>query len=160
MHRLHNRVFPYRDITCCTGRLVRVCASESPSVIFRVVLYHVDACTLYMYIYICIRCAAFHCVACRFSDVACRMSHVGMNAFCLSYLRTVLLKYCRTGGLSDYDVLSTVYLTLYLKHVSELALRPLRCARQPMTGRRDTRFLAGMLDFSVCIYYLASAFTI
>ena len=31
------------------------------------------------------------------------------------------------------------------------------CARQPMTGRHDARLLAGMLDFSVSKYYLASA---
>ena len=43
------------------------------------------------------------------------------------------------------------------KHVSAIFLRHLRCARQPMTGRRDARLLAGMLDFSVSKYYLASA---
>ena len=43
------------------------------------------------------------------------------------------------------------------KHVSALVLRQLGCARQPMTGRRDARLLAGMLDFSVSKFYLASA---
>ena len=43
------------------------------------------------------------------------------------------------------------------KHVSALVLRQLACARQPMTGRRDARLLAGMLDFSVSKYFLASA---
>ena len=43
------------------------------------------------------------------------------------------------------------------KHVSALVLRQLVCARQPMTGRRDARLLAGMLDFFVSKYYLASA---
>ena len=43
------------------------------------------------------------------------------------------------------------------KHVSGLVLRHLRFARQPMTGRRDASFLAGMLDFSISKYYLASA---
>ena len=43
------------------------------------------------------------------------------------------------------------------KHVSALFLRHLRCARQPMTGRRDASLLAGMLHFPVSKYYLASA---
>ena len=43
------------------------------------------------------------------------------------------------------------------KHVSALVLRQFGFARQPMTGRRDARLLAGMLDFSVSKYYLASA---
>ena len=42
-------------------------------------------------------------------------------------------------------------------HVSALVLRQLGCARQPVIGRRDARLLAGMLDFSVSKYYLASA---
>ena len=46
------------------------------------------------------------------------------------------------------------------KHVSALFLRHLQCARQPMIGRRDVSFLAGMLDFPVSKYYLASADTI
>ena len=43
------------------------------------------------------------------------------------------------------------------KHVSNLVLRQLGCAPQPMTGRRDARLLARMFDFSVRKYYLASA---
>ena len=43
------------------------------------------------------------------------------------------------------------------KHISALVLKHLRCARQPMTGRRDASFLAGMLDLSVSKYYLLSA---
>ena len=46
------------------------------------------------------------------------------------------------------------------KHVSGLCtvvLRQLGRARQPMTGLRDARLLARMLDFSVSKYYLASA---
>ena len=35
---------------------------------------------------------------------------------------------------------------------SALVLRHLGCARQPMTGRRDARLLAGMLDFSISKY--------
>ena len=43
------------------------------------------------------------------------------------------------------------------KHVSGLVLRQFGHVRQPMTGWRDVRLLAGMLDFSVSKYYVASA---
>ena len=65
--------------------------------------------------------------------------------------------YCRIHGTVLLATSTSGLRKVQPKHVSGLVLRQLGRARQPMTGWCDARLLAGMLDFSVSKYYLASA---